>query len=103
MTLASNQKRYLRSLGHHLSAIVQVGHEGVSDGVLAAVAQALHDHELVKIRLAQAVDDRPAAAEALAAGTQSECAQILGRTLLLYRRRPEKPKIELPAPKTTPA
>ena len=99
MPLASNQRRHLRALGHHLTPIVQVGHQGVTAGVLAALDQALKDHELVKVRLAQSVDDRPAAAGELAAGTSSECAQILGRTLLLYRRRPEKPKIELPPPR----
>jgi RNA-binding protein len=96
MPLAPNQRRYLRALGHHLNPIVQVGHQGVTDGVLGALDQALTDHELVKVKVAPAVDDREAAAEALAAGTRSDCAQILGRTLLLYRPREEKPKITLP-------
>jgi len=100
MILTGNQRRHLRALGHHLSPIVQVGHQGVTDGVVAALAQALQDHELVKVRLAQAVEDRPEAAEALATKTDSTCVQVLGRTLLVYRPRPEKPTIELPRPRS---
>lgn len=99
MPLTGNQRRYLRGLGHHLDPIVQVGHGGVTEGVVKALNVALHDHELVKVRLAQAVEDRDAAAEQLAAGTGAELVQQLGRTVLLYKPRPEKPTITLPAPR----
>ena len=100
MPLTGNQRRYLRALGHHLSPVVQVGRQGVTEGVIAALAQALNDHELVKVKLAQAVEERPEAAAGLAAGTGAECVQILGRTLLVYLPRPEKPTIELPKPRS---
>ncbi len=99
MSLSGNQRRYLRSLGHHLTPIVQVGKDGPTEGVIAALNQALLDHELVKVKLGQSVTERPEVAEALAQGTESECAQILGRTVLFYKRHPKKPKIELPAPR----
>jgi RNA-binding protein len=97
--LTGNQRRYLRALGHHLDPVVQVGKQGVTEAVGAALDQALHDHELVKVKLAQSVEDRPEAAAGLGKLTRSECAQIIGRVVLLYRRREEKPKIELPAPR----
>jgi len=99
MPLTGNQRRYLRALGHHLSPVVQVGHQGATEGVIGALAQALQDHELVKVKLAQAVEDRPEVAEALATGTGGTCVQVLGRTLLIYLPRPEKPTIKLPAPR----
>ena len=34
MSLTGNQRRYLRSLAHHLTPIVQVGHQGVTEGVV---------------------------------------------------------------------
>lgn len=100
MSLSGNQRRYLRSLGHHLSPIVQVGKEGPTEGVVAALNQALFDHELVKVKLGQSVAEREEVADKLALGTASECAQILGRTVLFYKRHPKKPKIELPAPRS---
>lgn len=96
MSLTGQQKRYLRGLAHHHQAIVQVGHQGVTEGVLKQLSDALEDHELVKVRLAQAVEDRAGAAEELAAGTGSACVQTLGRTAVFYRARKEKPEIVLP-------
>jgi RNA-binding protein len=96
MSLTGQQKRYLRGLAHHHQAIVQVGHQGVTEGVLKQLSAALEDHELVKVRLAQAVDDRAGAAEELASGTGSDCVQTMGRTAVFYRARKEKPEIVLP-------
>jgi RNA-binding protein len=92
--LSGKQKRKLRGLGHHLQALVQVGQKGVTAEVVAAVAQALADHELVKVKISpDGVDDRHAAAEQLATQTESALAQVLGRTVLLYKQRKKNPKI----------
>ena len=40
--------------------------------------------------------DRKEAGPELATKTGATLAQVLGRTLLLYKRHPSKPKIELP-------
>jgi RNA-binding protein len=95
--LTGKQRRHLRGLGHELKAIVQIGKNGIDDGVVAAVEQALVDHELVKIKLGEAAGlDRHDAAEAIAGRTRSEVAQVLGNTLLLYRADPDEPTIVLP-------
>ena len=95
--LTGKQRRHLRALGHPLKAIVQIGKGGLDDGLIAAVDRALADHELVKIRVGEAASlDRHEAADALAAKTRSEVAQVLGKVVLLYRPDPEKPTIELP-------
>jgi RNA-binding protein len=93
VALTGKQRRQLRALGHHLHAVVQVGDGGVTDGVIDATAQALLTHELVKVRIADDRDGREQAIEALALGTKSEVAQVLGRTVLLYKRRAKKPAI----------
>lgn len=95
--LTGKQRRHLRGLGHELKPIVQVGKSGIDDGVVAAVEQALADHELVKIKLGEAAGlDRHDAADAIAGRTGSEVAQVLGNTLLLYRAHPDEPAIVLP-------
>ena len=96
MALTGNQRRHLRALGHHLDAVVQVGHQGVTEAVGRALSRALNTHELVKVRLAAAVDDRDAAAKALAVDTGAEVVQQIGRTVLLYLRRKKDPTIVLP-------
>lgn len=97
MALSGKQRRHLRALGHALAPVAQVGKGGVSKAVIAAVDRALADHELVKIKLLESLDvERDEAAATLAAGTQSEVAQVLGRTVLLYRPDPDEPRIKLP-------
>ena len=57
---------------------------------------AIATHELIKIKLLESCEmDRYEVAEKLAKAADAEVAQILGRTILLYRQG-EKPKIELP-------
>ena len=89
--------RYLRGLGHHLAPIVQIGKDGITDALIAATARALNDHELIKVKVgSEAPIDRKEAGPELAEKTGATLAQTLGRTLLLYKRHPSKPKIELP-------
>ena len=40
-------------LGHHLQPVVQIGKDGISDGVVAAIDIALDQHELLKLRLSE--------------------------------------------------
>src|SRR4051812_15797394 len=47
--LSGRATRYLRGLGHHLDAIVQIGKDGITEGVIAATRAALLAHELVKV------------------------------------------------------
>lgn len=98
MALTGKQRRQLRALGHHLTVVVQVGSDGVTEGVIKAVAQALEDHELIKVKIAgEDREGRDAAVEKIAAETESEIAQTLGRTALFFKKRKKKSKINLVA------
>jgi len=95
--LTGKQRRHLRGLGQALRATLNVGHEGVSDAVVAQADAQLAAHELIKVRMSEhAPDDRHATAEDLAARTHAHLAQVIGRTALLYRRRQDEPAIVLP-------
>jgi RNA-binding protein len=95
--LSGKQRRYLRSLGHHLEPVVQLGKSGLTDGVIAAVDAALEEHELVKVRIGtECPEDRKDVAERLGPSVRGEVAQVLGRTLLVYRKRKKDSKIQLP-------
>jgi RNA-binding protein len=95
--LTGKQRRHLRGLGHDLRPVVQVGKDGIDDGLVKAIDQALADHELIKIKVGEGAGrDRHEAAGEIAAQTRSEVAQVLGNTVLLYRADPEDPQIVLP-------
>ena len=98
--LTGKQRRHLRALGHHLTPVVQIGHEGLSEALVQQTDGQLEAHELIKIKIGEnAPEDRHASAEALAEKTRSQVAQVLGRTALLYRPRKDNPAIELPGAK----
>jgi RNA-binding protein len=94
-TLTSGQRKHLKSLAHPLKPVVQVGQSGVTEGLVAAVNQALLDHELIKVRLHRPENKRHMAEE-LTAKTGAHLAGLIGHTVILYRQHPEKPKIRLP-------
>jgi RNA-binding protein len=88
-------RRRLRSLGHALDPVVQVGKLGASEAVAKQVNQALLDHELIKVKLgSECPETRFELAELLAGVPGVNVVQVLGRTILLYKRHPKKPKIE---------
>jgi RNA-binding protein len=98
MELTGKQSGYLSSLAHHKDPIVRVGHAGMSEAVIAQIDSALETHELIKIKLGKECpvecDD---AAELVQSATRGTVVQSIGRILVVYRRREEKPAIELPA------
>jgi len=94
--LTGKQVRHLRGLGHHLHPVVMIGKEEISESLIRSVEEALDAHELIKIKLQEGyLMDRKEAAEILAERTGAAVIQILGKTILLFRRSPAE-KIEMP-------
>jgi RNA-binding protein len=99
--LNGKQRRYLRAMAHGASPIVHLGKAGVTEALLGAVNQALLDHELIKVRvLEECPVDRKEAAALMSDALKAELVQVLGRSVLLYRKHPEEPTIVLPHSKS---
>jgi RNA-binding protein len=95
--LTGKQRRYLRSIGQRLKPVLLIGRAGLSGSVMKEIDHALEDHELIKIRLGSECDvERKEAAKRISEQSHSALAQVVGRTMLLYRPRDENPAIELP-------
>lgn len=76
---------------------MRVGQRGVTGAVTAELDAALAAHELVKVKLAGSDrDSRAAQVDALCRACAAEPVQQLGATATLFRRNPERPRIELP-------
>ncbi len=95
--LTGKQKRYLRSLGHHLDAVVILGKNGVDLPQLEAIRLALLDHEIIKVRIGKgcALDPKLIIAQ-IEAETSATCVQKIGHVIMLYAPHPEEPKVVLP-------
>jgi len=101
-SVTGKDRAFLKSLAHELNPLVQVGMDGVSEGVRDAVAVVLEEHELIKVRFGQNFDgDRKVASAELAAAVGADLTQVIGRVAVLYRPRgkdlPDKPQIKLPS------
>lgn len=96
-TLTGKQKRHLRALGHHLKPVVQMGQKGATDALKSKVNTELYAHELIKIKVSGDCLESPKEAGALLAeACNASVAQVIGRTVLLYRTHPDEPRIQLP-------
>jgi RNA-binding protein len=97
MQLSERQRRHLKGLAHPLKPVILMGNAGLTDAVVAETQRALHDHELIKVRLpGQDREERDAALAALAERTQSTMVTRIGHVAVLYRAHPKLPRIVLP-------
>ena len=98
MKLTEKQRRHLRGLAHALKPVILIGNAGISEGVLAETQRALHDHELIKVRLPGLPrEERDLALADLAKRCDAVLVSRIGHIATLYRPRPEMALIVLPA------
>ena len=95
--LTGKQKRYLRSMAHHLDPVFQVGKGGVNDHLIRHIEEAIEKRELMKISvLNNNVEDPNVIGSALAEQSGSELVQVIGKTIVLYKESRDNKTIELP-------
>ena len=81
-------------MAHRLKPVVQVGQSGITEGVVSATAQALVDHELIKVQM-RLPADKKGMAQRLADATSACLCGLVGHTIILYRRNPDDPRIKI--------
>lgn len=97
LALTDRQRRHLRGLAHGLKPIVRLGAAGLTDAVVLEAVRALHDHELIKVKIPGG--DRAGRGEllrSLTARTASALVQRIGNVAVLYRPNAQLPRILLP-------
>ncbi|MCD8046605.1 MAG: ribosome assembly RNA-binding protein YhbY [Clostridiales bacterium] len=95
--MTSKQRAYLKSLAVDLNPIFQIGKDSVTPENIAAIEEAFHTRELIKIAvLKNCADDPNEIADLVAERTRSQVVHVIGKKIVLYRPDKEKPKILLP-------
>ncbi|MDO7905508.1 ribosome assembly RNA-binding protein YhbY [Paenibacillus sp. JX-17] len=95
--LTGKQKRYLRSLAHHLDPIFQVGKGGTNEHLMRHINDAIEKRELMKVSvLNNCLEDKHDIAAELAEQTGSELVQVIGSVIILYKPSRDHKQIELP-------
>ena len=92
----SKQRNYLRSLANTMDAILQVGKGGINDNFIKHVNDALEARELIKITVLNNSAETPGDISGqIAAATNAEVVQVIGKKVVLYRESVENKKIIL--------
>ena len=98
--LTGLQAKYIRSLAHSLKPVVFVGQKGVTDALVASTVQALHRHELIKVKFIEFKEkkQKKEIAEAIEIKTGCHLAGMIGHVATFYKPHsdPEKRRIVLP-------
>ena len=93
----SKQRAYLRSLAATQDTIFQIGKGGITEEITKQVGNALEARELIKLRVLENAEYKPAeAAEILAQALGAEVVTVIGSKFVLFRvsSDPKKRKID---------
>lgn len=98
-SISPRDRAALRGLGNTLKPLLQIGKDALSESALRQLVGLLEQHELVKIKLLKTAEvDRHELADELAEKADAQLVQVIGRTMLLYRRHPKKPRLLVAPP-----
>ena len=91
--LSIQARKALRADAHHLSPVVMIGSDGLTDAVKKETDLALNSHGLIKIRVLS--DDREARVAMFAelcAALNAAPIQHIGKLLIIWRKKLDKEK-----------
>lgn len=95
--LTGKQRSHLKGLAAKEETIFQIGKAGINDNLIAQINDALKARELIKINvLDNSMLTAEEAAEEISQKTKSETVQTIGNKVVLFKRNPQEPKIDLP-------
>ena len=84
-------RQSLKAQAHHLKPVVLLGAKGLTEAVVAETNIALLSHELIKVKINGAEkEDRLIMAQELCEQLEAELVQMIGNTLILYRKNVDK-------------
>ena len=97
MKLTSSQRKYLRSLAHHLKPVVYIGKNDLARGVMDSIDKNLFTHELLKVK---SHDDKITKENLILIENKLNCSIVgqIGKTAIIFRQNSdiELQKIKLP-------
>lgn len=92
--LTSAQRAVLRAAANNIDPILHIGKDGVNDGVIEQLSDALEARELVKCTVQKnCLDDVKTVCHALSEALGAHEVQVIGRRFVLYRPSEKNPRI----------
>lgn len=88
MSLTSKERQTFKAKAHHLKPVIQVGQNGITEGVIKETNHALQAHELIKVQIqGEDRDARLQGAQVMADQLHAELVHHIGKIYIFYRQR----------------
>ncbi len=96
--LSGRQRKYLRGKAHALANDVQIGRNGLTDGVVTAIDTALEQYELIKVKFDDFKKEKKELSATIEEKTSSEMVGMVGNVAIFFRQQDDKERRELELP-----
>ncbi len=91
--ITSKERATLRAQANGLQANYRIGKSGITEEVCASLSEALEANELIKVKILENAElPTKSTAVTVAAATNSNIVQCIGRIFVLYRPARDKDK-----------
>jgi len=86
--MTSKERAHFRALANKIDSTMQIGKHGVTPETVAALDEMMEARELVKLTVLPNCEvSSAAAADMLSGRTRSEVIQVIGKKIVLYRKK----------------
>lgn len=95
--MTSKERAYLKGLAMNINPIFNVGKQSITPELTEAINEALEKRELIKVGvLKNCMDDPGEIARVIAERTKSQVVQVIGKKIVLFKKRKKDSKIVFP-------
>jgi RNA-binding protein len=90
MNLTNSEIQELKAKAHHLKPTIQIGKNGLTQEQIQTIKTHLDRHELIKIKFNDYKSQKEELSKKITEETDSEQIDLMGNTLILYKKKPNK-------------
>lgn len=83
--METSQIKKLKALSHNLKPSINIGKEGVNEGVIQSIKQHLERFELIKIKFQKNKNSKVDLARHIVTSTESSQISIIGNILIIFK------------------
>ena len=92
MKISSRNKQMLKGLAHSIKPSIIIGKEGLSEGTLNSINNALENKELIKVKFNTFKDEKHTMSKNIEDICEATIIGMIGNILILFKRNNDKDK-----------
>ena len=98
MKLNTKQRKHLKALSHHIKPKINIGKDGLTEGVILSINEHIEKNELIKIKFSQNKENKNEISTLICDKVKCKQVNIIGNSLTVYKKSsdPKYCQIELP-------